>query len=224
MELVSRSFVGMEDLRGHLAIPEKKSGNGILLLHAWWGLNDFFKTLANRFVAEGFVAFAPDYYNGRVATTIAEANNLRTKFDKKEAELIHKNALDYLKQHPSVIGERIGVLGISLGTRFSVNLARKRPKDIGAIILFYGVVGGKFDGFNIPIQGHFAENDEWGADPKAVKKFEKRLDEGDGEYEFYIYEGTTHWFFEEDVIKAYHQPSTELAFRRTIEFLKAHLK
>ena len=221
--MVSDSIVKIDDLTGFLSIPDKKTGKGVLLLHAWWGLNDFFKTLANRFAVEGFISFAPDYYNGRVATTVDEANSLRMKFDKKEAELIHKNAVDYLKQHPSMIGEKIGVLGISLGTRFSVNLARKRPKDIGVIILFYGVVGGIFRGFKVPIQGHFAENDEWGADPKAVKKFEKRLDEGDGGYEFYTYEDTTHWFFEDNVVKAYHRPSAELAFRRTIDFLKSHL-
>jgi carboxymethylenebutenolidase len=219
--MVSTSIVDSDNLKGYLSLPKKKSGKGLLLLHAWWGLNDFFKTLTNRFAGEGFVAFAPDYYNGRVATTVDEANNLVRKFDKKEAEAIHKNALDYLKQHPSIIGEKIGVLGVSLGTRYAVNLARKRPNDIGAIVLFYGVVGGKFDGFRIPIQGHFAEEDEWGADPKAVKKFETRL--GDGAFQFYIYQGTTHWFLEEDVTEAYHQPSAELAFRRTLAFLKSHL-
>ena len=95
--------------------------------------------------------------------------------------------------------------------------------NIGAIVLLYGVAGGKFDDFGVPIQGHFAENDEWGADPKAVKKFEVRLAKSNGVHEFYIYENTTHWFFEDDVVQAYQQPSADLVFKRTIEFLKSYL-
>lgn len=219
----SNLFIETDNLNGYLSLPDKKSGKGILLVHAWWGLNEFFKILANRFAAEDFVVFVPDYYNGKVATTVNEAKNLRMKLDTKQTDLILKSAVDYLKHHPSVIGEKVGVMGVSLGTRYSVNLARKLPRDIGAVVLFYGVSGGKFDGFKVPIQGHFAEKDEWGADSKAVKKFDARLAEGEGVHEFHIYRDTTHWFLEENVKNAYHQPSAELAFRRTIAFLKSHL-
>lgn len=106
-----------------------------------------------------------------------------------------------------VAEEKIGVVGVSLGIRFSVNLARKRPEDIGAVVLIYGVAGGKFDHFNIPLQGHFAEIDEWGGGPKAVAKFETRLAKSNSPYELHIYPNTTHWFLEEDVSKAYDKPS-----------------
>lgn len=221
--MVSESIIDIDNLHGYISIPDKNAGKGLLLVHAWWGLNEFFKTLANRFASEGFVAFAPDYYDGKVATTVDDAKSLRMKLGKKQADVTLKNAVTCLRQHPSVTGEKIGVLGVSLGTRYSVNLARKMPKDIGAIVLFYGAAGGKFDGFRVPIQGHFAEKDEWGADPKAVKKFEARLGESDSVLELYIYQGTTHWFFEEDVTDSYHRPSAELAFRRAVDFLKSYL-
>jgi carboxymethylenebutenolidase len=221
--MVSDSIVEIDGLVGHLSIPEKRTGKGILLVHAWWGLNEFFKKLANRFAVEGFVAFAPDYYDGRIATTINKADDLSTKLDREKADITIGSALDYLKQHPSVIGERIGVMGVSLGTLFAIDLARRRPEDVGAIILFYGLGDGEFNNIKTPIQGHFAEDDKWDADSKAVKEAEVKLAESDGVYEFYTYEGTTHWFLEEDVIEAYHQPSAELAFRRTIAFLKSHL-
>jgi carboxymethylenebutenolidase len=218
----SSMTVDLENLHGYLAEPDKNSGLGVLLVHAWWGLNEFFRTLADRFAAEGFVAFAPDYYNGKVAVTTDDAANFRDQMNIGKTDETLKKALDYLKQHPSVTGKKIGVLGISLGTWFCVDLARRRPEDIGAIVLFYGIGGGEFNDFRIPLQGHFAENDQF-ENTKDVKEFEMQVAEGSEKCEFYTYPGTTHWFFESDVTDAYQQSAANLAFERTIAFLKSHL-
>jgi hypothetical protein len=45
---------------GYLALPKSRAGAGVLVLHAWWGLNAFFQDLCKRLVREGLVAFAPD--------------------------------------------------------------------------------------------------------------------------------------------------------------------
>ena len=55
---------------GDLALPKSRAGAGVLVLHAWWGLNVFFQDLCKRLAREGLVAFAPDLYHGHVATTI----------------------------------------------------------------------------------------------------------------------------------------------------------
>ena len=57
---------------GYLALPDQEHGPGVLVLHAWWGLNPFFKELCDRLARAGFVAFAPDLYQGRTAATIDE--------------------------------------------------------------------------------------------------------------------------------------------------------
>ena len=61
---------------GYLALPPSGKGKGILVLHAWWGLNDFFKAICDRLSAKGFVAFAPDLNHGKIATTVEEANHI----------------------------------------------------------------------------------------------------------------------------------------------------
>src|SRR6266481_1021932 len=61
---------------GYLAVPPSGNGPGVLVLHAWWGLNDTMKSFCDRLASEGFVAIAPDLYNGNVAETIAEAETL----------------------------------------------------------------------------------------------------------------------------------------------------
>jgi Dienelactone hydrolase family len=51
----------------------------VLVVHAWWGLNDFVKRVCNRLDKEGFVVLAPDLFEGHVATTIADAKRWRAK-------------------------------------------------------------------------------------------------------------------------------------------------
>ena len=73
--------------QGYLALPETKSGPGLVVLHAWWGLNQFFMDLCDRLAAEGFVAFAPDLNEGRIAQTVPEAEQIMSElsFERKQA-------------------------------------------------------------------------------------------------------------------------------------------
>lgn len=66
-------------VHGYLTTPKLGGGRGVLVLHAWWGLNQFFKTLCERLAHEGFTSFAPDLYHGKVAKTVEDAKKLRSK-------------------------------------------------------------------------------------------------------------------------------------------------
>src|SRR5947208_13636376 len=70
---------------GFLSVPKKGSGPGVLVLHAWWGLTDFFKGLSDRLASTGFVAFAPDLYLVSTASTREEAKKLLAKRDDDKA-------------------------------------------------------------------------------------------------------------------------------------------
>src|SRR5260370_21888204 len=63
-------------ISGYLAVPEHGSGPGVLVLHAWWGLTDFFKQVCNRLAREGFIAPAPDLYHATTTTSIDHADQL----------------------------------------------------------------------------------------------------------------------------------------------------
>src|SRR5690349_3385373 len=87
--------------KGYLVSPEKARGK-ILVLHAWWGLNDFFKSFADRLGSQGFVALAPDLYDGPVAKSVEEAKALHSKADNSRIEKIVLGGSEYLKSIPSV--------------------------------------------------------------------------------------------------------------------------
>jgi carboxymethylenebutenolidase len=154
LESVSKEFEGV------LATPKSESGPGLLLVHAWWELNDFFRTLAARFGEAGFVTLAPDYYGGRVADTVEQANALRGRMNAKNTERLLAKAADFLRVQSGVNSERIGVVGFSLGAYLALAFAHSKAEVVGAVVLFYGVAGGTFTKFKIPVQGHFAENPE----------------------------------------------------------------
>ena len=61
---------------GYLAIPYTGKGRPVLVLHAWWGLNDTIRQFCTRLAEHGFVTFAPDLYQGKVTDTIVGAEDL----------------------------------------------------------------------------------------------------------------------------------------------------
>src|SRR3989304_2035659 len=71
---------------GFLAIPPSGKGSAVLVLHAWWGLNDTMRAFCTRLAESGFVAFAPDLYHGKVADNIADAETLSNALDTNEAK------------------------------------------------------------------------------------------------------------------------------------------
>src|SRR5213593_782679 len=107
-----RQDMAMVDLKspegtvpGYLAIPKKGHGPGVLVLHAWWGLNDFFKGLSDELAMAGFVAFAPDLYRGATAPTRDVAEHLMSKLDQKVAGQDILNGVRGLQEHPGVRGK-----------------------------------------------------------------------------------------------------------------------
>lgn len=58
---------------------------GILILHAWWGLNDFFKRFSDNLSREGFSVLALDLYHGQVANDVESAKRLRGSLDRQTA-------------------------------------------------------------------------------------------------------------------------------------------
>lgn len=206
----------------YLAVPPSGQGPGVLVIHAWWGLNDFFRGLCDRLAGEGFVAAAPDLYEGRVATTPEEAKRLRGLPKREPTYQTLMRAIAELRANPAVTGDSIGVVGFSMGGHWALWLAQQPGLPIGATVTYYGARAGDYGNSDAPCLGHFAETDEW-VSPASLKKLNKSLEVAGRAGEFYTYPGTGHWFAETDRSDVYDQQAADLAWGRTVAFLRRQL-
>lgn len=195
---------------------------GILLLHSWWGLNDFFQRLSQRLAGEGFAVLAPDLNFGQVARTIPEAEELR-KQEGPQTEAAALAAVSLLRKQPGVRSGVLGAVGFSMGADYSLLLAAAMPDEIGAVSLFYGAWEVDFSRTKAAFQGHFGEADEW-TEMVYVQQVQTAMRSAGLKPEFYFYPHTGHWFIEDDRPDAYQPEEANLAWERTVQFFKAHLE
>ena len=209
----------------YLATPRSGKGAGVLVLHAWWGLNDFIRETCDRLAQEGFVALAPDLFAGQVARTIEDAQRLVTHLnEEQDVPPVILSAVEELSQCSTKPGAGLGSVGISFGSAWVLWLAQIKPDLMRAIILFYGTNGGSgdFRQSQAAYLGHFAETDPY--EPlSAIQGLEERLQAANRPTTFFTYPGTGHWFFEKDRLDAYNAPAAQLAWNRTIAFLHVQL-
>ena len=210
---------------GYLALPPTGQGSPVLVCHAWWGLNDTIRAVCNRLAEAGFVVFAPDLYHGKVADTIDGAESLSNAINPERAKSDMAAAVAFLVEHESQVNpaggedKNIAVVGFSLGASYALYLSDVDPRRISAAVIFYGTRPGDYNRSRAVYLGHFAENDEF--EPQSeVDALEDALRDAGRLVTFYKYPGTGHWFFEPDRTSAFDAAAAELAWDRTLAFLK----
>jgi carboxymethylenebutenolidase len=219
------------DTDAYLAPARPSPGPPVLLLHAWWGLTEMIRDLADRLAADGFTVLAPDLFDGTVLSTIedATAHQQRIEADDVSADRLLGRvtaALDHLLAHPDVTGERAAVIGFSFGGWYAAQLASLRP-EAAVLVNYYGGIGAELPGdpdkaIQPTYLAHFAADDPYEDDTPAVPGLIARLAQEDTGSVAFLYEGTGHWFAEPDRPE-YDEDASELAYRRTVDFLRANL-
>ena len=216
------------DGSGYLAVPASGSGPGVVVMQEWWGLNDQIRGMADRLAGEGFVALVPDLYRGAHTTEPDEAAKIMMSLNLERATKDMTGAVDYLAGYPAVTGDGVGVIGFCMGGGLTLWLATLKPDLVKAATPFYGVIPWEaaqpdYSQLRAPVQGHYAEVDDFAGAP-AVAALEATFTEHGATYEFFLYEGPEHAFANHHRPEVYKAAETELAWTRTVAFLREHVK
>jgi carboxymethylenebutenolidase len=196
----------------------------VILIHEWWGLNDNIRAMADRLAGEGYIVFAVDLFNGKVASSAGEARVLmmQTIEDPESANQNIRAAFDFVSNTTGA--PRIGVIGWCFGGGWSLNTARLFPEDLDASVIYYGQVTDDEEmlrPIGAPILGLFGAEDS-GIKVESVRAFEMALSHLRKNYEVHIYPGVGHAFANPTGTN-YNAAAAEDAWRRTLGFLKLHL-
>jgi carboxymethylenebutenolidase len=211
----------------YLAPAASAPGPPVVALHAWWGLNPTFRDFVDRLAGDGFTVLGPDLFDGKVLGTIQEAEAFSQELDEEaNAERLLGRAaacLDHVLTLPETRGQRAGVLGFSFGAVYARWLAKTR-REIAAVVTYYG---GSWDPPvdaqvpPAPWLGHWAADDPYEDSAEAAKLQERQAQAGTVSVA-HLYDGTRHWFAEPDRPE-HDEAASELAYQRTLEFLRAQL-
>ena len=207
---------------GYLALPPDGTGPGVLVLHAWWGLNDTMKKFCDRLAEAGFVVFAPDLYHGQIANTIPDAEALGSALDANylQAKAEIAEAARFLDARSGQPGSGLAVIGFSLGAYYALDLATADPERIRAVVVFYGTGVEDHSNSRAAYLGHFAGNDPY-EPPANVDHLEESLKRAGRPVTIYRYPEMGHWFFEPDRADAFDSEAASLAWDRTLAFLQS---
>jgi carboxymethylenebutenolidase len=206
----------------YLVHPHAGPGPGILLLHSWWGLTQFFKDLANQLADAGYTVLVPDLLEGKQPSTPDEAEHTLADADVNKGAALVLSSARALRSASRDPRAQIAVIGFSMGASWGLWLSARSPQEVVAAVAFYGTQSIDFGEATSAYLGHFAEFDALVPDDEVVE-LEAHLRMLGRDVEFFRYPGTSHWFFESDRELAYVQTAADLAWKRTLEFLDARL-
>ena len=223
-EYVTYPAEGEGNMRLYVVRPaKKKKYAAVMVIHENRGLNPHIEDVTRRMALEGFLAFAPDAL-APLGGTPTDADKAREMFQKLDTQKNLKNftnAFDVIKSRKDCSG-KLGVIGFCWGGGMA-NLMAVHVPDLKAACPFYGRQADVADVPKIKaaLQLHYAGQDE--RINAGIPAYEEALKKSGIAYELYTYEGAQHAFHNDTAPTRYNKEAAELAWQRTITFLKQKL-
>jgi carboxymethylenebutenolidase len=213
------------EVRAYLARPKgDEKIPGVLVIHENRGLVRHIKDVTRRVALEGFLAIAPDALTplGGTPEDPEKAPSLMQKLDSQSTIQNYLAAVRYLKTHPVSTG-KVGAVGFCWGGAMANQVAVYSP-DVLAVVPYYGRQPASEDVSKIKasLLLHYAGVDE--AINKGIPAYEEALKRASVDYKMYMYEGAQHAFNNDTNPARYNKEAAQLAWQRTISFLKEKLK
>lgn len=212
------------EVRAKLAKPKGDAKlPGVVVIHENRGLNAHIADVNRRVALGGYIALAPDALSpaGGTPEDKDKAAALIGQLDQPSTIKNFVAAVQYLKTHPMSTG-RVGVVGFCWGGAMANQLAVNSP-DVSAVVPYYGRQPASEDVPRIraSLLLHYAGLDE--GINKGIPAYEAALKKASVDYRLYMYEGAQH-AFNNDTNPRYNKEAAELAWKRTMAFLKEKFK
>jgi carboxymethylenebutenolidase len=216
-------------IRAYLAQPPGAAGTlpGVLIIHEWWGLNDHIMDLARRFARAGYAALAPDLYSRQgyqVTRDAQQAAKLMEGMSSQAALLDLNAATRFLKSRAGVDGQRLGVVGFCMGGTLALMMGIHNS-DMKASVGFYGKVAPleTLARLGCPVLYHYGARDGW-VTRKEIDVLQEGLSKFGKPGVVHTYPDAEHAFFNDTRPEVYSSADAELAWDRTLAFLREHLR
>ncbi len=217
---------GTETVKGILYAPEGRGPfPGILVIHEWWGLNDWVKEQASKLADEGYAVLAIDLYRGNVAATPEEAHEIMRGVPADRAARDLHAAFEFLAAQANVRKDRIASIGWCMGGGYSLEVALTEP-SLRAAVINYGHLAtdpAAIGNIRAAVLGNFGGQDR-GIPAEDVKKFEEQLKKDGKKADIKIYPDAGHAFENPNNKTGYRAEDAADAWQRTVRFLEANLK
>lgn len=202
----------------------RAKGPAVILIHEWWGLNDWVRDQARTIAAAGYSVYAVDLYRGQVATDADTAHQL-------SRALPHDRAMRDLEATTKMVraltgnAAKVGVIGWCMGGGLAIDFATAEP-NLQAVVVNYGALpteDATLAKIQAPVLGNFGGLDK-GIPPASVEAFEKQMKALGKQVDTKVYPDAGHAFENENNKGGFNAADTADAKRRTMIFLNTQLK
>ena len=217
---------GDETVNGMLYTPAGKGPfPALVVIHEWWGLNDWVKEQASKLADQGYVTLAVDLYRGKVATTPDEAHEIMRGLPQDRSDRDLLAAANYLRSLKNVEPARVGSIGWCMGGGYSLDLALEDPR-LAATVINYGHLATSPDSLkkiHASILGIFGGQDR-GIPVSDVRAFEQQMKQLGKPIEVVVFPDAGHGFENPNNKPAYRADDADEAWKKTVAFLHRTLQ
>jgi carboxymethylenebutenolidase len=212
-------------VKAYLAQPAANQGKlpAVIVIHENRGLNGHIEDIARRLAKEGFAALAVDFLSplGGTPKNEDKAREMFGKLDPKQTVANAVAAVAFLEKDPLTNGS-VGAVGFCWGGGLVNQLAVNSP-DLRAAVAYYGMQPAAADVPKIKAKLllHYAGLDD--RTNAGIPAYEKALKAAGVDYQIFVYEGANHAFNNDTSAARYNKEAADLAWSRTLAFLRQNL-
>ncbi len=212
---------------GYLAVPQRGTGPGVIVIQEWWGLVGHITHVADRFASEGYVALAPDFFHGAKTDEPDEAMRLLMGMAMDQAAKDIQGAARYLTARDDVAGDGVATVGFCMGGSLAL-WSGALAEEVTVAVGFYPAMPWER---MAPTWGNYANKtamihaseEDGTSQADGVQAAVKGIEGAGGDVETYDYPGSHHAFFNDERPEVYDKEHADTAWRRTLELLGSRL-